>query len=87
MSRSLTGERFGRLTAVSRLPARNRHRYWRCRCSCGAWHEAREAHLRSGSVQSCGCLRRDQCRKVGKRSGAANIERYHERRRRAESEA
>lgn len=55
----LTGQRFGALTALSLSDrvAKNRRRYWRCRCDCGNEVEVRSDHLTSGATQSCGCER------------------------------
>jgi len=57
----ITGERFGRLVAVSPTLERNRSnhardRVWECLCDCGNTHRVRLSKLRDGSVKSCGCL-------------------------------
>jgi hypothetical protein len=54
----LTGQRFGRLTAVRRLgPAPKGGRVqWVCRCACGGETIACSGRLRSGAKRSCGCL-------------------------------
>jgi len=31
----LTGQKFGKLTAIERLPSRNGKTYWLCKCECG----------------------------------------------------
>lgn len=56
----ITGVRFGRLTAIARLPESNKtnHPLWQCRCDCGADIKATAGHLRSGNRTSCGCRRR-----------------------------
>jgi len=53
----LTGQVFGRLTAVRRSGfARNGEVTWLCVCSCGAEVPAVQgANLRSGNSKSCGC--------------------------------
>ena len=53
----LTGQRFGRLTAVE--PAENigRRTAWRCRCDCGGEYVVKTVHLRAGKVTSCGCAK------------------------------
>lgn len=66
----LTEKRFGRLVAlkVDHRKGDNRKSsvtYWRCRCDCGNEHVATVACLRNGSVQSCGCLRRELASKKG----------------------
>lgn len=52
----LTGKRFGKLIALSRVPSRNGKTYWLCQCDCGNQKEVQTNHLTNGSIQSCGCL-------------------------------
>lgn len=56
----LTGQKFGRLTAVERAK-NNRHNQpmWRCRCECGALTTVVAGALRGGTTKSCGCLVKD----------------------------
>lgn len=55
------GQRFGRLIAVTPAPGRNNRTVsWVCQCDCGTSRTVRIAHLRAGSVRSCGCLRRER---------------------------
>jgi DNA-binding CsgD family transcriptional regulator len=53
----ITGQRFGRLTALRFLP--NSRSAWVCRCDCGNTHTANISALKTGKVKSCGCYRRD----------------------------
>lgn len=55
----MTGQRFGRLTVRAFVDVRNGNARWLCDCDCGAETVVQRAHLRSGSVTSCGC-RRDE---------------------------
>lgn len=48
----ITGQKFYRLTALEFL-GRN---YWRWRCDCGNETTAKAADVKSGEIQSCGCL-------------------------------
>ena len=51
----LTGQRFGKLTAVEPM-GKTGHTYkWRCRCDCGGECFAAVANLRNGHTGSCGC--------------------------------
>lgn len=50
----ITGERYGKLVAVRRLPTHTPSR-WVLKCDCGNKTEALLSNLRSGQVQSCGC--------------------------------
>jgi len=55
----LTGQKFGRLTVVSRA-GRNKHRKatWNCICECGnALSVVTSGDLKNGHTQSCGCFR------------------------------
>lgn len=53
----LTGKKFGRLTALYRLPSKNGKTYWLCQCDCGNQKEVQTTHLTRNNIQSCGCLR------------------------------
>lgn len=60
----LTGQRFGRLTALEPTEKRRRTSIiWRCRCDCGSLVECETEELTRGSVRSCGCLQREQRKK------------------------
>ena len=52
----LTGQRFGKLVALSKAPSRSGKTYWLCQCDCGNQKEIQTNHLTSGATQSCGCL-------------------------------
>lgn len=56
---NLVGERFHRLTVVSRAPSRGPHTMWVCQCDCGSVTQARPTDLRQGTVKSCGCYSDD----------------------------
>ena len=56
----LTGQRFGRLTAI--IPTekrRGRCVIWLCRCDCGNLTEVSLDDLRREHTKSCGCLHRE----------------------------
>lgn len=54
----LTGQRFGRLTAVKEDSRRDKwgRIMWVCRCDCGNIVSVAGTDLRRGSTKSCGCL-------------------------------
>ena len=52
----LTGQRFGRLVALSKAPSRSGKTYWLCQCDCGKQKEIQTSHLTNHLIQSCGCL-------------------------------
>lgn len=56
----LTGQQFGRLTAMHRVPAAEGSgggMRWLCRCSCGNERVVLASNLLCGHTKSCGCLR------------------------------
>lgn len=66
----LTGQTFGRLTAVAPTSQRrNNNVVWRCVCSCGKPKRVKSSHLIQGVTRSCGCLMSESARslKVGQR--------------------
>ena len=71
--KDLTGNRFGRLTVLHLSHKENRGKrdryYWLCQCDCGKTHVARTDSLTGGSVQSCGCLHKEQA--------VLNVSRHH----------
>lgn len=58
----LTGQTFGRLTAIRREPGRDV--LWHCLCTCGAAVIVFGSNLRRGRTHSCGCWMRDRLRLV-----------------------
>lgn len=54
----ITGQRFGLLVAIERLPINaDRRHLWRCLCDCGTEAVRKPGHLLGGKSQSCGCAR------------------------------
>jgi hypothetical protein len=53
------GNIYGRLTVIAQLPTKHKRSRWRCKCECGKEKNVTGGSLRSGKVQSCGCLYRD----------------------------
>lgn len=56
----LTGQNFGRLTAISPSRTPSGQFGWLCKCSCGNEKIVRTPDLINGHTQSCGCLFRDR---------------------------
>lgn len=56
----ITGERYGRLTAIRFTEKKNGRRFWLFRCDCGNVVERSLSGVRRGETRSCGCLRREQ---------------------------
>jgi hypothetical protein len=60
--RDLTGQRFGRLLAVSYAGPARGHQLWNCVCDCGNTCVVRSNNLLTRSSIGCGCIRREKCR-------------------------
>lgn len=56
-SLDLTGQKFGKLTAIKYDHKSKGKIYWLCECECGNTHVAAVSNLTSGKTKSCGCLR------------------------------
>lgn len=65
----LTGQRFGRLTALRPTERRGRNGsiYWLCRCDCGRETEVTADRLLYGNCKSCGCLQAEQRSQIAAR--------------------
>lgn len=63
---NLVGEKYGRLTVVEFDRLQNHKTYWKCACECGMTVIATGNNLRSGNTQSCGCIRREMTKALGK---------------------
>ena len=56
----LTGQRFGRLTVVKRMPNNTSNKVvWLCRCDCGKDAVVIGSRLYTGKTKSCGCIARE----------------------------
>lgn len=55
----VTGERYGRLTAIAFARKIGGRRYWSFACDCGNTKEANLAQVRHGKILSCGCIMRE----------------------------
>jgi len=62
--KDITGQRFGRLTAVVCVGSKNKQRIWECECDCGNLFRTSTRRLNSGKVRSCGCLQKDTMREL-----------------------
>ncbi|WP_186589918.1 hypothetical protein [Synechococcus sp. MVIR-18-1] len=62
----LVGKNFGRLTVDSHAGRMNGKNFWFCVCECGTWALVDTTKLKSGKKKSCGCLKKDTGRLLGK---------------------
>lgn len=53
----ISGQKFGKLTAVRQVESVKRRTMWLCKCDCGNEKIAEKQALKSGRVKSCGCIR------------------------------
>jgi hypothetical protein len=61
---NLTGKKYGRLTVIGREAIMVTHTYrWVCQCECGAIKTIYACNLKSGDIQSCGCLQKENIAK------------------------
>ncbi len=73
----LGAQRFGRLTVLALAPGkRGKRLLWHCRCDCGGETITTRTDLISGNVASCGCLRREQSRRVHRTHGLSKTREY-----------
>jgi hypothetical protein len=68
----ITGQKFGRLTAIRFVRSTRKQRVWLCECECGRRAEVRASKLRYGSTRSCGCLQPEAARAAHLRHGHAS---------------
>lgn len=54
--RPSVGDRFGRLTVVSRAENKGKYKCWNVSCDCGNTKTVYDGSIRSGRTTSCGCL-------------------------------
>lgn len=60
-ARDLTGQKFGKLTAIEVVRSDPIcGKIWRCQCECGNYTEIPASRLINGITRSCGCLRREK---------------------------
>lgn len=67
--KDITGQKFGRLTAVRIHLEPGARTKWLCRCECGKEKVIPLGSLTSGRGKSCGCLRRENTSKTFRKHG------------------
>ena len=83
-AKDLTGQKFGRLTALSSdsyMRRGRRRRFWLCRCECGTETRVETSSLLEPSgTRSCGCLHRDIVTEMGRQNvthGGTHTTEFH----------
>lgn len=80
----VTGQKFGRLTVLTRSQNKGTRAFWDCICDCGNHKTVEGKKLRNGHTQSCGCYRKDKCYlngfvEIHGQSRTKGYQRYHSR--------
>lgn len=74
MKIDITGEKFGRLTAIKTDGKdKNGRALWLCKCDCGNMITVRLTDLRTGRRKSCGCLKKERYNIIGQRFGNLTV--------------
>lgn len=66
---NIIGRRFGRLTVVSYHGTKNNRTLWKCLCDCGRYAVVSGKCLNNGNTKSCGCLRKQNAKKLFTKHG------------------
>ncbi len=72
----ISGQRFGRLLALSSAESTPKGVMWNCKCDCGSACTVLGSHLRSGNTNSCGCLHRERILLVATTHGYTHTSTY-----------
>lgn len=56
----LTGEKFGKWSAIELHEKRGSRTFWLCRCECSVERSVDGSSLRGGLSKSCGCVQREK---------------------------
>lgn len=52
----ITGQKFGKLTAIKRADTSSKKVFWVCKCDCGNLTTVESYKVRTGHTTSCGCV-------------------------------
>lgn len=75
--RDISGQKFGRLTAVKREgTSKNGQTTWLCKCDCGNETVSTMGNLVYGTMRSCGCLKIEQASMLNKTHGMRHTRLY-----------
>lgn len=75
--KDMTGNKYGRLTAIKRVHKDGFNRVcWLCKCDCGNELIVTSDNLRNGHTKSCGCLKEETSRKLLTTHGLSETRMY-----------
>lgn len=69
----LTNQKFGRLTVINFAFNKSRRSYWKCKCDCKNIKIIEGYKLTSGHTKSCGCLSKENLKKLAENSIKHNL--------------
>lgn len=69
---NITGNKYGRLTAISKAETIKKRTFWNVVCDCGTTTKARTAYLRNGKTSSCGCYQKESAKTNMTKHGRAS---------------
>lgn len=75
-ARDISGQRFGRLTAIRLDGHINAKRAWLCVCTCGSETRAAQSDITSGKRVSCGCQKAEKIGALRRAHGMSNTPEY-----------
>ena len=67
----ITGERYGRLTVISKAQIDKPRSWWVCKCDCGSEKIVSADALRRGAIVSCGCYHKERMAQINTKHGCA----------------
>lgn len=70
------GNKYGKLTVLSKSSVKNECWVWLCKCDCGNETIVKGSNLRCGQTKSCGCLRSDLRKELNPKQAGINHPRY-----------
>ena len=73
MSTDITGQKYGKLTAIKLYHTTRNGAFWLCQCECGNTCVASEDNLKAGKMISCGCVRESKRSLIGKKFGKLTV--------------
>lgn len=75
--KDITGQKFGRLTAIKYLGIEKHKAVWLCKCECGNTVEVPSNSLTCNNTKSCGCLHHDMMLKRNTKHNKRNTRLYN----------
>ena len=73
MSTDITGQKYGKLTAIKLYHTTRNGAFWLCQCECGNTCVVSEDNLKTGKTNSCGCTRASKRSLIGKKFGKLTV--------------